>query len=148
MEWHAHSGLALTFIEGQETIHSQARLSLDEKLSLTNLRECVPQELLSSATAYGDSAHGHQDSSKSTAWPASATALILLGFVSATIVTIFFFGRLQNGSWSIMQGSRKQQYSLLEVQDEDESNDIAQEKSIGSGNRGVDTDQRVNAEYS
>lgn len=45
MEWHAHSGLALTFVEAPERIRAREPLSALGQMSLTNLRECVPEVL-------------------------------------------------------------------------------------------------------
>lgn len=134
MEWHAHSGLALIFVEGQETIHSQARLLLNEKQSLTNLRECVPQDLLSSFTEEVDEesfTHQNQTSSNESTWPVSAAAIVLLISILSTVVAILFFGRLQNGSWSMTRAraeTQRQRYSLVEMEDGDTSDDEAQEK--------------------
>lgn len=46
MEWHAHSGLAVTFIVAPDRLRAQEPLSLLNQTLESNLEDCVPAKLL------------------------------------------------------------------------------------------------------
>ncbi|RDW66609.1 hypothetical protein BP5796_09358 [Coleophoma crateriformis] len=55
MEWHAHSGLAMTFLEAPEVLRVEEPLALLAKEGESNLRECVPTGLWEGLLATNES---------------------------------------------------------------------------------------------